>query len=180
MHTDLLAATDALSDQDLLVRVRTLAGNERAATAELVAHLAVLDTRPSLYAAEGYGSLFAYCTEGLRLSEDAAYSRVEAARACRRFPRVLDRLASGALTLTAVRLIGRHLTTDNHERVIARASNATVADVKKLVAELAPQPDVPSSVRKLPVPSAVSRMDAPPALALTIDSTPHVPAALAA
>ena len=86
MHTDLLAAADALSDQDLLVRVQTLARNERAATAELVAHLAALDTRPSLYAAGGYGSLFAYCTEGLRLSEDAAYSRVEAARACRRFP----------------------------------------------------------------------------------------------
>src|SRR5512139_1422183 len=48
MHADLLAAADALSDQDLLVRVQALAGNERATTAELVAHLGVLDTRPSL------------------------------------------------------------------------------------------------------------------------------------
>jgi hypothetical protein len=45
-----------------------------------------------------------FCTQALLLSEDAACSRIEAARACRRFPVILDRLASGELTLTAVRL----------------------------------------------------------------------------
>ena len=89
MHANLLATADALSDRDLLARLEVLAADEREASVELVAHLAILDTRPSLYAADGFGSLFAYCTQELRLSEDAACNRIEAARACRRFPRTL-------------------------------------------------------------------------------------------
>lgn len=155
MYTALLASADALSDHDLLDRLQVLAENERKASVELVAHLAVLDTRPCLYAAGGYGSLFTYCTQALGLSEDAACNRIEAARACRRFPQVLELLGSGALSLTSVRLIARHLTAENHPEALARAANKTVAEVKALVAELAPQPDVPSRVRKLPVPSPV-------------------------
>src|SRR6185295_13391501 len=94
--------------------------------------------------------LFSYCTEALRLSEDAACSRIEAARACRRFPVILDRLASGELTLTTVRRLGRHLTPDNHQAVLARAARRSRSQIEALVAELAPQPDVPTSLRKLP------------------------------
>jgi hypothetical protein len=122
MNTNILATANGLSDRDLLARLDALAGREREASAELVAHLAALDSRPSLYAAEGYGSLFGYCTQALRLSEDAACSRIEAARACRRFPVILDRLASGELTLTSVRLLGRHLTQENHQAVLAKAA----------------------------------------------------------
>ena len=111
MNTNSLAIAVALSDEELLTRILALAGTEREATSELVAHLAALDSRPAAYAAKGYGSLFAYCIEALRLSEDAACNRIEAARACRRFPVILDLLASGSLTLTSVRLLARHLTT---------------------------------------------------------------------
>jgi hypothetical protein len=82
MHTDLFATAAALSDADLLTRLPYLACKEREASAELVAHLAVLDTRPALFAADGYGSLFSYCIRALHLSEDAACNRIEAARAC--------------------------------------------------------------------------------------------------
>ena len=78
-----LTLASGLSDHDLLARLGVLAAREREATVELVAHLAALDARPSLYAARGYGSLFGYCTQALRLSEDAACNRIEAARACR-------------------------------------------------------------------------------------------------
>ena len=98
-----------------------LAAAERGATAELVAHLAALRLRPSLYAAQGYGSLFAYCRHALQLSEDTASNRIHAARACLRFPIILDLLASGDLSLSAVRILRPHLTTENHERVLARA-----------------------------------------------------------
>ena len=69
-----------LSDGDLLARLDVLAGKEREASVELVAHLAALDVRPAVYAAQGYGSLFSYCTQALRLSEDATCNRIEAAR----------------------------------------------------------------------------------------------------
>jgi len=58
MKTSILAVANGLADQDLLARLRVLAGNERGACVELVAHLAALDTRPAVYAAQGYGSLF--------------------------------------------------------------------------------------------------------------------------
>jgi len=154
MKTNALATAVALSDQDLLSRIDALAGNEREITAELVAHLAALELRRSLYVAQGYGSLFAYCTEALRLSEDAACNRIEAARACRRFPVILDLLASGSLTLTSVRMLSKHLTPENHETVLARAQHQRKEQIEALVAELAPRPDVVSSVRKLPAPRA--------------------------
>src|SRR2546428_3956997 len=115
MKTYILVTAAALSDGDLLARLVVLAGREREISVELVAHLAALDSRPAVYAAQGYGSLFSYCAQALRLSEDAACNRIEAARACRRFPVILDLLCSGALSLTAVRLLGRHLTLENHE-----------------------------------------------------------------
>src|SRR5437867_9621218 len=144
MKTNILAIADRLSDQDLLARLHVLAGNEREASFDLLAHLAELDGRPALYAAQGYGSLFSYCTQALRLSEDAACSRIEAARACRRFPLILELLASGSLSLTSVRLLGRHLTAENHESVLAKARNRTRREIEALVAELAPRPVLPS------------------------------------
>jgi hypothetical protein len=53
MKTNILAAAAALSDQDLLGRLKVLASREREVSAELVAHLAALESRPALYAAEG-------------------------------------------------------------------------------------------------------------------------------
>ena len=151
MKTNTLAVAVALSDHDLLSHIQALASNERNATADLVAHLAALELRPSLYEAQGYGSLFAYCTEALRLSEDAACNRIEAAGACRSFPVILDLLAAGSLTLTSVRRLRKHLTPENHEAVLARAAHKRKEQIEALVAELAPKPDVVSSVRKLPV-----------------------------
>jgi hypothetical protein len=150
MNTNILALASGLSDQDLLARVGVLAGKEREASVELVAHLAALDARPALFAAEGHGSLFTYCTEVLRLSEDATCNRIQAARACRDFPVILEALASGAMSLTSVRLLRRHLTPENHQAILARACGRSRREIEALVAELAPRPDVPSSVRKLP------------------------------
>jgi hypothetical protein len=85
MNTNILVIASALSDHDLLARLEMFAGKEREATAELVAHLAALDGRPALFAAQGYGSLFTYAPRPLAL-RDAACNRIEAARACRRSP----------------------------------------------------------------------------------------------
>src|SRR5262245_3528026 len=153
MTIDILTTATALSDHDLLARLAVLAGRERDASAELVAHLAALDARPSLYLAHGFGSLHAYCTQALLLSEDAASTRIEVARASRRFPVILERLASGDLTLTSVRLLGRHLTPENHDTVLQQAYGRTLKQIDTLVAALAPQPDAPTLVRRLPAPT---------------------------
>jgi hypothetical protein len=175
MNTNMLALASGLSDQDLLARVGALAGKEREATAELVAHLAALDDRPSLYAAGGYGSLFDYCTQVLRLSEDATCNRIQAARACRDFPVILDLLVSGGMSLTSVRMLRPHLTPENHEAVLARACGRSRRQIEALVAELAPRPDVPSSVRKLPTATPPPTLMLAPTLPATRAEAPIAP-----
>ena len=69
----------------------------------------------------GCASLFTYCTEVLRLSESAAYHRIEAARAIRLFPLIGERLRDGSMTLTTVALLRPHLTLRNHSRLIEEA-----------------------------------------------------------
>jgi hypothetical protein len=172
MKASILTTADALSDQDLLARIFVLAARESEAAAELIAHLAVLDTRPALYAAKGYGSLFGYCTQALGLSEDAACNRVAVARACRRFPVILDLLAAGSVTQTSVRLLARHLTAENHEAVLARASRRSREAIDALVAELAPQPDVEASVRKLPTFTAPPPAPAPAHVTMRVPTAP--------
>ena len=54
------------------------------------------------------------------------------------------------MTLTSVRILGRHLTPENHQAVLEKAKGRSRRQIEALVAELAPRPDVPSSVRKLP------------------------------
>jgi hypothetical protein len=138
-----------LSDDQLIARVQRHAGDERGATVALIASLAEFDAR-RLYLRQGTSSLFTYCTQVLHLSEHAAYGRIEAARAARRFPVLRERLAEGALTLTNLCLLAAHLTDDNHQDVLATARHKTKREVELVVATLRPQPPVPATVRKLP------------------------------
>src|SRR6266545_4571752 len=98
---------EQLSDDQLLSDVTALAARERHATAQLIAALAELDAR-RLYLAAGYPSLFTYCTQFLHLSEHAAYGRIEAARAARKLPKILDLFAEGSIALTTVCLLAPH------------------------------------------------------------------------
>jgi hypothetical protein len=147
-----------LSDHDLIAALARLSRCERSATADLIAHLAELDAR-RLYRGLGYSSLFVYCTAALRLSEHEAYNRIEAARAARRFPVVLDRLRDGSANLTTVRLLAPHLTAANHEDLLASAFGRGRREVEELLARRFPREPVPPSVRKLPGPAPLP--DAP-------------------
>ena len=143
------ASIHHLSNAQLLVEVQRLAASERCATAALIRALAELDER-RLYLAEGFSSLFGYCTQVLRLSEHAAYDHIEAARCARKFPQVLALLEQGTVTLTTITLLAPHLTVENHVRVLDRARNKSKRDVECIVAQLRPAPDVPPTIRRLP------------------------------
>jgi hypothetical protein len=138
-----------LSDGELVAEVARLAGCEREASASLVAHLAELYGR-RLHERAGYASLYTYCTDALRLSEDEAYDRMRAAKVARRYPVVLGLLASGRVNLTTVRLLAPHLTRQNHEELLAAACGKRKRQVQELLAARFPQPDVACSIRKLP------------------------------
>jgi hypothetical protein len=160
MLDDILASLRRLSDGELVARVNEIAARERDETALLVAHLAELDTR-DVHLRAGYGSLFAYCRTALALSEAEAYNHIEAARAARRFPVILERLAEGALNLTTVRLLAPHLTDANHLEVIDTARGKGRLEVEEILARLSPRPDVPSSLRRLPTPAPAAAVPSP-------------------
>ena len=149
MSTDVFSHVTQLSDRELLSLVELLAKHEREATADLVAHLAVLEER-GLYLGEGCSSLFSYCTQVLHLAEYAAINRIEAARAAREYPIILEMLSDGSLTLATVRLLVPELTPANHRELLEAARHKSKRDVEKLVAGRRPQVSVPSTVRQLP------------------------------
>jgi hypothetical protein len=151
----------ALASDALLAKTVSLAADERLATGQLIAALAEVDAR-ELYLGEGCSSLFVYCTRVLHLSEHAAYSRIEAARAARRFPAILDLLIEGALTLTSVTLLSPHLTEENSCGVLEAARHKSKREVEMQVAALRPRPAVAASIRKLPERQQVAALVATP------------------
>jgi hypothetical protein len=98
--------------------------------------------------------MFTYCTEVLHLSESEAYLRIAAARASRRHPILLTMQGDGRLHLSGIGKLAPHLTEANCEALLARAVHKSKREIEELLAELAPKPDVPSSLRKLPIRSA--------------------------
>src|SRR6186997_3337160 len=47
-------------------------------------------------------------------------------------------------------LVSRYHMSENHEQVLAAAKHKTIRQIEELVARLAPQPDVPATLRALP------------------------------
>ncbi|GMR22779.1 MAG: hypothetical protein BMS9Abin37_1152 [Acidobacteriota bacterium] len=63
---------------------------------------------------------------------------------------LLAMLADGRLHLSGIVELAPHLTDENRDELLARATHKTKRQILELVAEIAPKPDVPSVVRKLP------------------------------
>jgi hypothetical protein len=105
-----------------------------------------------LWAREAARSMFEYCTEVLHLSEAEAYLRIAVARASRKHPLLLEMLGDGRLHLSGIAKLAPHLTRTNRDEVLARAVHKSKRQIEELVAELEPQPDAVSVIRKLPAP----------------------------
>ena len=125
-----------LSDPELVRTVAERASRERHATAGLIRALIEFDRR-RLYLAEGYSSLYAYCTGALHYSEYGAFNRIEVARAAARWPQLLARIEDGSLHLSGARLLAPHLTEENIEAALASASHKSKREIEEVAAALA-------------------------------------------
>jgi hypothetical protein len=143
-----MEAVEALTDAEVLSGTRRLVCQSNRALAALLAHLAEVEAR-GLHRTRACSSLYTYCIYELRMSEDAAYRRVAAARLVKRFPMLFGAIERGELHLTALLLVGPHLTEANVVEVGARAKFRTKKEVVKLVRLLSPLPDVPSRIEPL-------------------------------
>jgi 5-methylcytosine-specific restriction endonuclease McrA len=146
-----------LSDELLLRGLIALVAQDRVTTAEMLAHIAEVDER-RLYLPAGYPSMFLYCVHELRLSEDAAAKRIQAARVARRFPAIFAALAQGRLHLTGVGLLAPHLVEETAAELLAAAAGRTKLEIERLLAERFPKSDLLTWVAAMP-----AAMPEPPA-----------------
>jgi len=132
-----------LADRKLELNLRTLAARDRIITAALLAHLAEFDAR-KLYLPAGYPSMYAWCVGELRMSEQAAFKRIRAARVARRFPAILGAVADGRLNVSAIVLLAPHLTRENAAELLEAAANRSQGQLEGLLAGRFPRPDLPT------------------------------------
>jgi hypothetical protein len=130
-------ALSHLTDEVLLRNLKTLVVQDRAITAILLAHIAEVDGR-RLYVPAGFPSMHVYCVKALGLSDDAAFSRIRAARAARRFPAIFRAVEQGELHLTAICLLAPHLTPDNVEELTEACTHTRKADIEEMLARRFP------------------------------------------
>jgi 5-methylcytosine-specific restriction endonuclease McrA len=141
-----------LADDEVLARLATLVRDVRRSEVALAAHLAEVDER-RLYARTAVPSLFAYCTEVLHFSEPEACLRITVARASRRHPAILAMLEDGRIHLSGIAALAPVLTAENRDVLLAHATHRSKREIEELVAEVAPRPDVPDRIRRLPAPA---------------------------
>jgi hypothetical protein len=139
----------SVRDEDLLRQLLHLVKQSRGVEAEVVAHIGEVELR-RLYAQEACSSMFEYCRRVLGLRENEAYLRITVARAARENPLLLEMLRDGRLHLSGIARLAPHLTRENSEEVLKRACGMSHREIRELVSELEPRPDVAPSVRKLP------------------------------
>src|SRR4051812_5108361 len=143
-------AAVSLGNAELLAVTREILRRGCVVEADLLVHLAEIEER-RLHSEMAFPTMFAFCVDELGFSEDQAYNRTTVARAARRVPAMLDSLRSGAVHLTGLRLLARHLTEQNHRDLLAEAAGKSKRQIEEIVARLDPKPRVPDSVRKHPV-----------------------------
>lgn len=125
---------DGLDREEVVAGLEQWVGCERDATALVVGHLAVME-RDRIHVEMGYASLYSYCRERLGYSHNAALKRIRAARAALRHPEILDHLETGALTLSAIKILARHLTGGEvGVQLLAAARDKTCREIEALVA----------------------------------------------
>ncbi len=142
-----------LEDSALVRELKSAIIRERTRTAEVLALIAEVDER-RLYVPAGYPSMHAYCVHELHLSDEAAFKRIHAARAARRFPELLAAIEQGRLHLSAVILLAPHVTTENLRELIGAATHRTSAEIQRLLAERAPKLELSTGVAPIAVPQA--------------------------
>jgi hypothetical protein len=145
------ASLAGLSSQQLLAQMHALVRKGNAVEAEMLAHLGEVDAR-RLYLEEGCSSMFGYCLRVLRFPEAVAYKRIQAARAAPSHPALLEAVRSGELHVTGVSLLAPRLTAENRAELIRAATHRSAEEIRRLLADREPKPDVPVTLRKLPEP----------------------------
>lgn len=88
-----------LSDQELIKEVSEMAKRERELTLQILHYLREVERR-RLYAAQGFPSLFEFCTSALGYSAGATQRRLASMRLLKTFPELEEKVRAGDLKLS--------------------------------------------------------------------------------
>src|SRR5882762_7316177 len=120
----------SLGNEELLNSTREILRRGCVVEADLLLHLTEIEDR-NLHLKMASSSMFTFCVSELGFSEDQAYSRIAVAHAGKRFPAVIESLRSGKVHLTGLRLLGPHLTNENHREVLAQATGKSKRHIEE-------------------------------------------------
>ena len=138
----------ALSNDELLARLRDHIGRGNVWLAGLLAYLAEVDAR-RLYAERACSSMWDYCVRKLGMSESEAQRRIAVARLVRSFPVAGGYLERGEIHLCALYELHKHLNEDNYEELLREAVGKTTKAVAEILAARFPKPDVHACIEPL-------------------------------
>lgn len=152
-----------LSDDELLSLLHRAYRRSRESNADVIRVLIAVEAR-RLHLTSAFPSLFEFCVGTLQMSNASAQRYSVAARLASRIPGLVDRIARGEVHLSTIVQMRHYLTESNADDLLGQARGKNRYQIDELLASIAPRPDAPSSLRKLPTP----RMDqsvlaAPPA-----------------
>ncbi len=137
----LVSSIASLTDSALEQALSRAVIQEAGSTAALLAHIAEFDVR-ELHVPAGFPRMINYCVRRLRLSEDAAATRVTVARAARLYPQLLAAISENRLHLTGARFLIPHLTPENADELIKLASYKSKHEIDDLLASRQPGPSL--------------------------------------
>lgn len=139
----------ALGQKGLDRRMRELRGDERNEQVEFLRHLDEFDKLRGwqLY---GLTSLWQYCEVELGLPAGAIYRRTHAMTVMRAYPRVIEMLRDGRLSMTTLNLLEEVLTPENASRLFRDASRKATRYVEEEIVAPLRSPIVPrEDIREL-------------------------------
>src|SRR5918996_865706 len=139
-----------LSSIALAAHLDDLMTQERLGLVESLQYLAALERR-SGHLELGYGSLFVFCTDRLKMSNGTAYRRTTSSRLIARFPPILEYLRDGRVSTASLSELRDVLNEENHRELLDRASGLNEHAIKVLAATLKPRADLTDSIRRVPV-----------------------------
>lgn len=168
-----------LGEAQLMMRLREATQRGRTTLVELLVLLGEVDARRS-HRAEGYSCLYHFCRGALHMGDGEAFRRIRVAKVARRHPAVLSMIASGALHLTAVVILSRHLRRSNVQELLEAAAHKSKAELLVMLAQRFPQPDVAQFCRpaapSIALPYAPPTETRMPAVATSGTTDPHTEA----
>lgn len=122
-----------LTDEELVAELHACCAEGRQLTARLLLFLIEVEER-RIHLQVACPSMFAFCTERLGMSGGRAYRHITGARLVRRFPFLLDRIASGEVFLSTLATMASFLNEENIHALLEETRGKRRSEVEMILA----------------------------------------------